>query len=74
MSTGNPRLKRIKKRMKQTLLMVVCAGLLFSACTTPNKVVEKQEIGTQETEENKYEDLIKEAETLLENIEKSKRN
>ncbi len=47
--------------MKHTLLILLCTGLLFSACSTTDQAVDRQENGTEETDENKYEDLIKEA-------------
>lgn len=46
--------------MKRTLLMVLCAGLIFTACSSTKSAVKKQSGDTQK--ENKYEELVKGAE------------
>ena len=48
--------------MKHTLLILMCTGLLFSACSTTDHAVDKQANGAQEADENKYEELTKDAE------------
>jgi hypothetical protein len=45
--------------MKHTLLILLCIGLSFSACSTTDKTVDTQRNNMQETEKNNYEDLIK---------------
>lgn len=48
--------------MRYTLLMILCAGLLFSACSTTDSAVDKQQDGaSDDASENKYEELIKDA-------------
>lgn len=45
--------------MKQSLLMLLCVGLIFAACSTTEQAVDKQKKDAQK--ENKYEELIKDA-------------
>ena len=46
--------------MKKLFLMLLCIGLVFTACSTTEQAVDKQEKEAQQ--ENKYEELIKDAE------------
>ena len=46
--------------MKHSLLMWMCVGLLFAACSTTEQAVNKQQDDAQQG--NKYEELIKDAE------------
>ncbi len=46
--------------MKHSFLMILCIGLVFSACSTTEQAVDKQDEKAQQ--ENKYEELTKEAE------------
>lgn len=48
--------------MTRTLLAIMCVGLLFSACSTAEKATQKQQDSAQESSQEDYQKLIKDAE------------